>query len=322
MGGHEQRPDSAGEPRDLHGELRPGAEDHRPGGERTPARAEEEAAAAGPSSRPRRTRRTRRFRGPLLPAGVVLPPWMRTAGAASGIVGVLGVGGLTVALTDNAAGPPQTVAGTTGPTAPAALPPAPSSSAPRPSPSSSGPGRTDGGGSNNSSGKDAGDAAGRPARERTTTPPASSSPAPKTSIAGTSPRAASGNRAEDGYLWSDGAVDPQSNDYWAQSDVTLRTRKPMDELTVTVRIALTEGVGRPGSWTSLPGGDFRTSVLEEGGELIFRFVLAEGARVPEGEHVFAVQYEHAAGGRDAGGDSYSAEGGGPAGDVSVRGDFH
>jgi hypothetical protein len=38
--------------------------------------------------------------------------------------------------------------------------------------------------------------------------------------------------AADGPLWSDGSVDPHSNDYWAQSNLALKTSGQLTALTV------------------------------------------------------------------------------------------
>ncbi|MFJ2702355.1 hypothetical protein ACIO3R_04045 [Streptomyces sp. NPDC087428] len=113
-------------------------------------------------------------------------------------------------------------------------------------------------------------------------------------------------RTEDGPLWTDGAVDPHSNAYWAQSNVTLRTAEPLASLTVELRIALTGGVTSTGSWRSLPERDFTVSATEDGGFLVYRWVLRPGRTVPAGTHTFAGQYNHAEGERDASGDSLTA----------------
>ncbi|MFF3177071.1 hypothetical protein ACFVQ0_31140 [Streptomyces sp. NPDC057900] len=124
----------------------------------------------------------------------------------------------------------------------------------------------------------------------------------------TTPSAPGGGapRAEDGPLWTDGAVDPHSNAYWAQSDVTLRTAEPLLSLTVELRIALTGGVAGTGSWRSLPERDFTVSAKEDGGFLVYRWVLKPGRTVPAGTHTFAGQYNHAEGARDASGDYLTA----------------
>ncbi|MFF1922951.1 hypothetical protein ACFVW8_20575 [Streptomyces sp. NPDC058221] len=109
-------------------------------------------------------------------------------------------------------------------------------------------------------------------------------------------------RTEDGPLRTDGAVDPHSNAYWAQSNVTLRATEPLASLTVELRIALTGGVTSTGSWRSLPEGDFTVSATEDSSFLIYRWRLKPGRSVPAGTHTFAGQYNHAEGERDPAGD--------------------
>ncbi|MFE9561605.1 hypothetical protein ACFYM0_10895 [Streptomyces sp. NPDC006487] len=116
-----------------------------------------------------------------------------------------------------------------------------------------------------------------------------------------------GSRTENGPLWADGSVDPHSNTYWAQSNVTLKARKPLTSLVVELRIALTEGVRDTGSWRTRPAADFDLSARREGGFLVYRWTLKPGRTVPSGEHVFAGQYDHAPGGRDAKDDTYRIE---------------
>ncbi|MFJ4913836.1 hypothetical protein [Streptomyces sp. NPDC088726] len=137
-------------------------------------------------------------------------------------------------------------------------------------------------------------------------PPGERAAAPPS--AATTPPASGGGarRAEDGPLWADGAVDPHSNAYWAQSNVTLRTAEPLSSLTVELRIALTGGVTSTGSWRSLPERDFTVSATEDGGYLVYRWALKPGRTVPAGTHTFAGQYDHAEGARDASGDYLTA----------------
>uniref|UniRef100_A0AAU2VZV3 Uncharacterized protein n=1 Tax=Streptomyces sp. NBC_00008 TaxID=2903610 RepID=A0AAU2VZV3_9ACTN len=130
--------------------------------------------------------------------------------------------------------------------------------------------------------------------------------APPTAV--TTPSAPGGGapRAEDGPLGADGTVDPHSNAYWAQSNVTLRTAEPLSSLTVELRIALTGGVVSTGSWRSLPERDFTVSATEDGGFLVYRWALKPGRTVPAGTHTFAGQYDHAEGARDTSGDYLTA----------------
>ncbi|MFJ3668677.1 hypothetical protein ACIPSE_19755 [Streptomyces sp. NPDC090106] len=126
---------------------------------------------------------------------------------------------------------------------------------------------------------------------------------------------------DDGPLWSDGSVDPHSNEFWAQSNVTIRAKQPATKLTVQLRIAQTGGVTDAGSWRSLPEDDFDLTVTEQGGYLVYTWVLKAGRTVPVGEWVFAGQYDHDRGGRDANGDSYVVTGRSDDRDRVLGGDF-
>ncbi|MEE1757384.1 hypothetical protein [Streptomyces sp. SP18CS02] len=109
----------------------------------------------------------------------------------------------------------------------------------------------------------------------------------------------------DGYLSGEGVIDPHSNRFWAQSNLTLGTAEPLSALTVEVRVALTGGVADTGNWRSLPVEDFTVSVRERGGALVYTWVLKPDRTAPAGRHVFAGQYNHAEGGRDARADRYT-----------------
>ncbi|MCX5242103.1 hypothetical protein OG824_43595 [Streptomyces prunicolor] len=150
------------------------------------------------------------------------------------------------------------------------------------------------------------------------TPKASTSPTASPSSPPVLP-AASGT--QDGPLWSDGSIDPGSNDFWAQSDVTLKTSKQLTSLTVQLKVRLTAGVTSAGAWRSLPEQDFTQTVTEQDGFLVYTWVLKKGRTVAVGEWVFAGQYNHARGGRDAKDDSYSAAGTAAGQQLAVKGDF-
>ncbi|MFF2732133.1 hypothetical protein ACFVS9_30005 [Streptomyces sp. NPDC058008] len=124
-----------------------------------------------------------------------------------------------------------------------------------------------------------------------------------------------------GPLWSDGSLDPAGNSYWAQSEVTLKTSRPLSGLTVELRVALNGGVNTTGSWRSLPEGDFAVAAREEDGFLVYRWVLKPGRSVPAGTHTFAGQYDHAEGTRDTGRDDYTARALAGGEQISVGGDF-
>lgn len=143
-------------------------------------------------------------------------------------------------------------------------------------------------------------------------PPASPSPP-----AGTLEPAGTG----DGLLRADGSVDPHSNSYWAQSNVTVQNAEELTSLTVELRVARTGGVESTGNWRTRPAADFDFSVRKESGALVYRWVLRSGRTVPPGRHVFAGQYNHAEGGRDAGGDTYRVRSEASGEPVEVRGTF-
>lgn len=122
-------------------------------------------------------------------------------------------------------------------------------------------------------------------------------------------------------MWSDGSVDPHSNDFWAQSNVTFKTSAELTALTVQLRVAQTGGVSSAGAWRSLPEGDFTFTLAERDGFLVYTWVLKEGRTVPRGEWVFAGQYDHARGGRDAREDDYAVRAAADGERYDVGGDF-
>ncbi|MFB6772240.1 hypothetical protein [Streptomyces sp. NPDC056337] len=126
---------------------------------------------------------------------------------------------------------------------------------------------------------------------------------------------------EPGPLWSAGAVDPHSNEFWAQSNITLRASAPLTALTVELRVAQTGSVTSTGAWRSLPETDFTFTAGERDGFLVYRWTLRPGRTVPAGEWMFAGQYNHERGGRDARGDRYSATATAASGRHSVKGGF-
>ncbi|MEU6589406.1 hypothetical protein ABZ923_09260 [Streptomyces sp. NPDC046881] len=221
--------------------------------------------------------------------------WFRVVTATAAVAGVLAVGGYAVAsaVKDD---PParQTVAVSPTPSAS----PAPTTRAPVPP---ADPVPSKGG-------------AAQPSR----TPGSSPSRTPEATATAEPPVA----RAErDGPLWSDGSVDPHSNEFWAQSNLTLKTSTELTSLTVELRIAQTGGVTSTGAWRSLPEGDFSQSVTEKDGFVVYTWTLRQGRTVPAGEWVFAGQYDHARGGRDAGADRYVMTGVAGGRTCAVTGDF-
>ncbi|TKT00142.1 hypothetical protein [Streptomyces lasalocidi] len=275
--------------RDVHDELR--------------ARLREAAGAHQPDRARMLARIERGMAGQERPGHrATRPPvrgWARIAGATAAVAGLLAAGGYAVASVVGDDTPaPQTVA--VSPT-PAPSPPA-TSRPPAPSPSAT-----------------AGAGGGTPERDRPgSTPSRPAASAPSAAAAGPLPAT---DDTEAGPLWSDGSVDPHSNDFWAQSNVTFKTSTELTALTVQLRVAQTGGVSSAGAWRSLPEGDFTFTLAERDGFLVYTWVLKESRTVPRGEWVFAGQYDHARGGRDAREDDYAVRATADGERYDVGGDF-
>ncbi|MET8297576.1 MULTISPECIES: hypothetical protein [unclassified Streptomyces] len=266
--------------------LRESADAHRPDRARMLARVEQGTARPQPFGRLRHRERG----GPL--------SWPKVVLATLATTGALAVSGFAVVAVVRAPDPPQTTIATDSGT-PTLAPPSPAgtpSTTPPSTPAAPEPSRTPPGATGGPSASGSASTGPRP------TPPA-------------------GAHTTDGPLWADGSIDPAGNAYWAQSNVTLKTRSALSALTVELRIALSGGVKNTGSWLTRPAADFDISVREEGRFLVYRWTLKPGKTVPAGQHVFAGQYDHAAGGRDAKDDGYRAEATTSAGKAAVWGDF-
>jgi hypothetical protein len=217
--------------------------------------------------------------------------WVRVVSATAAVACVLGLGGYAVASAVKDEPPAQKSVAATGSPTPSpdatSRPPAPSAD---PTPSSTPTRRAE-----------------KPSGTPSRTPSASTE--------------VSASGVEDGPLWSDGSVDPHSNEFWAQSNLTFKTSEQLTALTVELRIAQTGGVTNAGAWRSLPEDDFTLTVADRDGFLVYTWVLKAGRTVPKGQWVFAGQYSHERGGRDAKDDGYTATATAQSGDLAVRGDF-
>ncbi|MFH8293679.1 hypothetical protein [Streptomyces sp. NPDC018059] len=236
--------------------------------------------------------------------------WVRAVGVTAAVAGIFAVGGYGMASVVNGEPPQQPVA--VSPTPTPTSTPAPSTDATRRVPSPVDP---------------------TPAHSAPADPTPSASPSrtPDISAPATGEREGSPSRTpntdapaageQDGPLWSDGSVDPHSNDFWAQSNVTLKTREELTALTVELRVARTGGVSSTGAWRSLPESDFTLTIAEKDGYLVHTWVLKQGHTVPAGQWVFAGQYNHARGGRDARDDRYAVTARTRSEQLTVSGDF-
>lgn len=277
--------------RDVHDELRArlheAAGTHEPDRARILARVERGMAGGGQARADHRATR---------------PPlwgWTRIVGATAAVAGMLAVGGYAVASAVKGGDTPaqQTVT--------VSSPPVRSPDATSRPPASPRATQGSGGTDEHTAG---------PSSTPSKTPGATPSASAAALLPGT-------DDEQDGPLWSDGSVDAHSNDFWAQSNVTLKASEELRSLTVQLRVAQTGGVSSAGAWRSLPEDDFTFSAVERDGFLVYTWVLKEGRTVPEGEWVFAGQYNHARGGRDARSDSYAISGGSDGRQASVGGGF-
>ncbi|GAB7107536.1 hypothetical protein JCM4814A_58500 [Streptomyces phaeofaciens JCM 4814] len=267
--------------RDVHDELRArlheSAEAYEPDRARILARVERGMAGHPDDRAARHDRRDHRATRPLVWG------WARIVGATAAVAGMLAAGGYAVASAVKDDTPsPQTVA--------VSSPPAESPDATSRPPASPKATPSSGGGAGTR----------EPVRP-------SGSPTPSTGSTPSAPAVTllpDNADDDDGPLWSDGSVDPHSNDFWAQSNVTLKAKQPVTALTVQLKIAQTGGVSSAGAWRSLPEDDFTLTVTERDDLLVYTWVLKEGRTVPAGEWVFAGQYDHDRGGRDAAADRY------------------
>ncbi|MHB9862682.1 hypothetical protein [Streptomyces sp. YIM S03343] len=274
---------------DVHDELR--ARLHEAAGSYEPDRARILARIERGMAAPQQARNDHRATRPRLLG------WVRVASATAAVAGVLAVGGYAVASAVKSDSSPQrqvAVSPTpTGPSPDATMRPPVHSAAPQPS-------------TPRHSGK----------------PSTSASATPKSAASSTPDSAKVTAKGEaDGPLWSDGSVDPHSNEFWAQSNVTLKTSEKLTALTVQLKIAQTGGVSSTGAWRSLPEADFTQTVSEQDGFLVYTWVLKEGRTAAAGEWVFAGQYDHERGGRDAKDDRYTITGTAGGEQYAVTGDF-
>jgi hypothetical protein len=91
-----------------------------------------------------------------------------------------------------------------------------------------------------------------------------------------------------------GTTGPQSYPYWGQNDVRLKVGRPVDELSVTIRVLRTDRVSATGSWLSLPANDFRISTEAARDAIVYRWTLLPGRTVRPGSYVMAAQYNRGA----------------------------
>jgi len=124
------------------------------------------------------------------------------------------------------------------------------------------------------------------------------------------------------WLWADGSVDPGSNDFWSQANLTLKNDEPLAELVVELRVAVGDGLQATGSWSTDNSRFGDAQVTEEDGFLVYRWTLKDDVVLPAGEYTLAGQFGHDGGARSADEDSYRFEAVTESGeDGTTEGDF-
>ncbi|MCA2213141.1 hypothetical protein [Jidongwangia harbinensis] len=128
------------------------------------------------------------------------------------------------------------------------------------------------------------------------------------------------SKARSTYLSTDGVVGANSVATWSESTVELKNTKPLVELAVAIKVAMTPGTAEAGKYTNATNSDFAVTVAREGDMLTYRFVLRDGKKLMPGDYRFAAQFTHRSGrSRDA--DSYTVTAAAGGMDAELTGAF-
>jgi cytoskeletal protein RodZ len=195
--------------------------------------------------------------------------WLKVTLATLALVGVTGLGGLAVAAGMQQQAPQPTT------TTPAVVAPTGDTASATPSP-----------------------------RASTAKPSATASP---TASPTPSRQPTTTAKTADGPIAASGTISQHSIIYWAQNNLTIDVAQPLTTLTVEVRIAQTAGVQYTGNWRTQPPDDFTFSVAPTDGFLVYRWTLKPGQTLPALQEIFAAQYDHKTGKRDASKDTFRVE---------------
>jgi hypothetical protein len=209
--------------------------------------------------------------------------WLKISLAALAAVGVLSLGGLAVAAGIQQLAPQHTTAVVVTPTGKASATPSKPSS---------------------------------PATEPTAQIPRGTS-TPRHSAASAAPTAS----AAAGPIMAQGYVDTHSTVYWEQNVLTVDVAQPLTTLTVELRVAQSGGVQSTGTWQTAPSDDFTVTVTQTDGFVVYRWALKPGRTVPAAQQIFAAQFNHGTGERDARTDTFLVQTTAAGRPVSVRGGF-
>jgi hypothetical protein len=125
----------------------------------------------------------------------------------------------------------------------------------------------------------------------------------------------------DGVISARADINAHSTVYWSQNDLTVDVAQPLTAMTVELRIAQTGGVQSTGDWLTAPPDDFTITVTPSDGYLVYRWVLKPGRTIPAARQLFAAQFNHQTGKRDAGKDTFLVQATASGRTSEVHGEF-
>jgi hypothetical protein len=111
------------------------------------------------------------------------------------------------------------------------------------------------------------------------------------------------SKAKSTYVSTEGVIGANSVATWSENAVNLKNTKPLVELSITIKVALTPGTADAGKYTNATNSDFAIGVARQADTLIYTFQLLDGKKLAPGEYQFAAQFTHGSG-RSRSADSY------------------
>ncbi|MEY9931442.1 hypothetical protein ABH926_006091 [Catenulispora sp. GP43] len=160
-----------------------------------------------------------------------------------------------------------------------------------------------------------------PTGQAASSQPTVSSARPPASSGSSTPHHSAAPSSADGVISARADVNAHSTVYWSQNDLTVDVAQPLTAMTVELRIAQTGGIQSTGNWLTAPPDDFTVTVTPAGGYLVYRWVLKPGRTIPAAQQIFAAQFNHQTGKRDAGKDTFLVQATASGRTSEVRGDF-
>jgi hypothetical protein len=107
-----------------------------------------------------------------------------------------------------------------------------------------------------------------------------------------------------GPLTAIGTVGHNSNQFWAQENLTITTTRAIRGLHLSVTVSGASTVQSTGSWSTLAPADLTTAVNRVPGGLVYDITLKPGRTLPAGTYVFGLQFNHPVNGHNFTTDTY------------------